>query len=123
MNLENDYTNECLWFCFNSVLQSSLDEVKLYWNTHYIRPSRHETVGGVPDILYTIPEEFGAFDCKINVSEDKVQEIEVNCVNPDVGEVNIYQEYFHYLMDFQGLQYPVNHNESLQLFHVLMTYN
>jgi hypothetical protein len=45
LNLDDEFTKECLWFALNGVLQSSLDEVQLYWNTHYIRPSRHEFLG------------------------------------------------------------------------------
>ena len=82
-------------------------EVQLYWNIHYIRPSRHETVGGIPDVLYAIPEEFGAFACCVPVSEDKLLEIEQSCASKD--EENIFHEYFQYLMDFQGLQFPVSH--------------
>ena len=41
LNLDHEYTSKCLWFCFNDVLQSSLDEAKLNWKTHYILPSCH----------------------------------------------------------------------------------
>ena len=78
-------------------------------------------MGGVPDVLYAIPEEFGAVDCLMKVVENKLLEIEQSCVGED--EENIFQEYFHYQMDFQGLQFPVNHEEALDLFQVLMTYN
>lgn len=121
LSLVDEYTQECLWFCFSGILQSSLDEAQMYWNTHYIRPSRHETVGGVPDALYTIPEEFGAFDCRVHVSEDKLQEIEQNCVSEE--EENIFHEYFHYQMDFQELQFPGNHEEALELSQILMMHN
>lgn len=123
LNLDDEFTKECLWFCFNGILQNSLDEMKFYWNTHYIRPSRHETVGGVPDVLFVIPEEFGGFDCRIPVPEDKLQEIETNCANACTDEENIFQEYFHYIMEFQEMQYPANHNEALQLFSFLITYH
>ena len=59
LNLCDEFTKECLWFSFNGVLLDSLDEVQLYWDTHYIRSSRHKTTAGVPDILLIIPEEFG----------------------------------------------------------------
>ena len=35
---------ECLWFCFAELIQQDLDFVKIHWNTHYIRQSRHDTV-------------------------------------------------------------------------------
>lgn len=47
---------ECLWFCFAEVIQQDLEFVRLHWNTHYIRRSRHDTVPGRPDELYFVPE-------------------------------------------------------------------
>ena len=67
VDLEKELHKECLWFCFSGVLQRALDDMKKYWNTHYIRQSRHETVAGVPDILYFLPENTGGTDCLINV--------------------------------------------------------
>lgn len=67
VNLEKEVHKECLWFCFSGVLQSALDDMRKYWNTHYIRRSRHETVAGVPDILYFLTETSGGTDCLIPV--------------------------------------------------------
>ena len=94
-NLCDEFTKECLWFSFNSVLQNSLDEMRLYWNTHYIRSSRHETTAGVADILFTIPEEFGGCDCRVPVSDDKLQEVQLECTQRDEieDENQLYQEY------------------------------
>ena len=39
---------ECLWFCFAEIIQKDLDFVCLYWITHYIRKSQHNTVPGKP---------------------------------------------------------------------------
>ena len=63
LDLHNKFHMECLWFCFHGILQVAIDEVKEYWNSHYIRFSRHETVDGVPDILYFLPERSNAVDC------------------------------------------------------------
>ena len=46
LNLGNVIHMETLWFCFAQLLQQDLDFFSLYWNTHYIRPSRHETIAG-----------------------------------------------------------------------------
>lgn len=62
LNLEVEFIKQFLWYSFNGILQGSLDDAKLYWNTHRIRLSRHETVAGVPNILFAIPEQFGGFD-------------------------------------------------------------
>ena len=81
LNLCDEFTMECLWFSFNGVLQDSLDEVQLYWSLHYLRFSRHKTTAGVPDILLTIPKEFGGFDCHVPVSDEiqYLQEVQFAC--------------------------------------------
>jgi hypothetical protein len=109
LNLDDEFTKECLWFAFNGVLQSSLDEVQLYWNTHYIRPSRHETVAGVPDILFAIPEQFGGFDCHVSVPDAKLHEVQLQCVRRQTEDEN-------------PLQYPSEYNEAIHMFDVLMGY-
>lgn len=40
LDIGNTLHMECLWFCFESVLQDELDKVKDHWNSHRIRPSR-----------------------------------------------------------------------------------
>ncbi len=111
------------WFSFNGVLQASLDEVQFYWNTHYIRSSRHETTAGVPAILFTIPEEFGGFDRRVPVSDDKLQEVQVECARrEEIEDENLFQEYFCYLMGLYELQYPTDHNEAVHIFDVLMSH-
>ena len=96
LNLDNEYTSECLWFGFYCVLQSSLDEAQLYWNT------RHETVAGVPNILFDIPEQFGGFDFRVQVPAEKLQEVQVRYSQQN--NENEFQDYFEYLMEFYELQ-------------------
>jgi hypothetical protein len=122
LNLDDEFTKECLWFAFNGVLQSSLDEVQLYWNTHYIRPSRHETVAGVRDILFAIPEQFGDFDCHVQVPDAKLHEVQLQCVRRQTEDENPFQEYFSYLLEFHEMQYPSEYNEAFHMFDVLMGY-
>ena len=114
----NEIHMECLWFCFHGVLQQELDDMKLYWNTHHIRPSRHDTVGGVLDVLFQLPEQSGAFDCSVPVSREKMLEMESKCVYE--AEENVFQEYFHYVMAEEGLLYPSNKDEALHLFSHLI---
>lgn len=77
VDLESVVHRECLWFCFQGVLQDSLNKMKEYWNTHYIRSSRHKTIRGVPDILFYLPERSGGMDCLVPVSNDKIIEMEL----------------------------------------------
>lgn len=53
---------EALKFCFIPVIQRELDNFTNEWNSHYIRDSRlAETAGGIPDILFYCPEQFGNY--------------------------------------------------------------
>ena len=123
LNLEDEFTKECSWFSFNGVLQDSLDEVQLYWNTHYIRSSWHETRAGVPALMFRIPEEFGGFDCCVPVSDEKLREVQSECAQRvEIVDENIFQDYFFYLMEFYELQYPSNHNEAVNIFDILMSH-
>lgn len=116
VNLEKEVHKECLWFCFSGVLQSALDDMRKYWNTHYIRRSRHETVAGVPDILYFLPENSGGTDCLIPVPQGKIDEVKLECQDE---EENVFHEYFEYLMKTEGIQYPTTYDEALTLFSYL----
>ena len=53
LNLGKVIHMEALWFCFAQLnIQQDLNFFTLYWNTHYIRHSRHETIAGKPDELF-----------------------------------------------------------------------
>ena len=103
--------------CFSGVLQIALDDMKKYWNTHYIRQSRHETVAGVPDILFFLPENSVGTDCLIPVPQEKIDDMKLEC--QDVEEENVFQEYFEYLMKTEGIQCPTRYDEALTLFSYL----
>jgi hypothetical protein len=68
LELGNTLHMECVWFCFQPILSSELDDIKTQWNSHRIRQTRnHSTVPGIPDVLYYLPERFGAVECKSRV--------------------------------------------------------
>jgi len=112
---------ECLWFSFSGLLQSSLDEIKEEWNTHYIRASRHDTVKGRPDSLYYVPEMHGFYsDFILPVSEEEIRKAEMEVVAST--DDNDYQDYFKYVMKESGLSPPANWREGLQLYSSLLDY-
>jgi len=76
LDLTSDFHKEAIWFCFADLLQTDLDKVKEYWNSHRIRKSKHATVSGVPDMIYFLPEDFGHSDCLVPVSLHKITEME-----------------------------------------------
>ena len=43
LDLTSDLQKEAIWFCFADLLQTDLDKVKEYWNSHWIRKSKHAT--------------------------------------------------------------------------------
>ena len=41
-------------------IEKELDVLVNEWNHHYIRKSKYcETIGGIPEILYFLPEQYG----------------------------------------------------------------
>ena len=41
------------------LLQREVDEFVLHWNTHLIRLSRADCIGGIPEDLYDMPQNYG----------------------------------------------------------------
>ena len=117
VDLEKEIHNKCLWFCFSGVLESALNDMRKYWNTHYIRQSCYKTVAGVPDTLYFLPENSGGTDCLILFPQEEIDDMKLEC--QDAEEENVPQEYFEYLMKAEGIQYPTTYDEALILFSYL----
>ena len=67
-----------------------------HWNTHRILHSRHGTTAGVPDILYYLPERSHRMDCKVELSDEKINEVEAYCHDIPLlpSEINEYEEYY-----------------------------
>ena len=66
---------ESSWFDFSSLLQTELDEFSYYWNSHYIRQSRHYPVAGIPDVLSYLPEDSGYVNRKHGVTNTGIENI------------------------------------------------
>ena len=114
LELGNVFHMECLWFCFSKVIQNELDKVRDHWNSHCIRRSRHDIVAEVPDILYYLPENSGAVDCLVPVSQAQIREVEPQC-DMEVDEDH-YKEYFEHIMGIAGWNYPLNERDAFDLF-------
>lgn len=119
VDFKSSLHKECLWFCFQGVLQASLDKIKEYWNTHYIRSSRHETIAGSPDLLFYLPEHSGGMDCLVPVSRDKILEMKSRH-HAQTEDENTYQEYFQYVMDIESIEYLDSPDEAITLFSYLI---
>ena len=109
---------EALWFCFAELIQQDLDFFSLYWNTHHIRKSRHETVSGKPDELFFNPESKGAVN-HLQPVDDVIME-ELRCKCRESAESNAHQEYFSYVLLNENLSKPKHWQEAIELFQHLI---
>lgn len=67
---------ECLRFCFMPVLRKELAQIAQMWNTKNIHVGKNsELNGGKPDIMFLLPEAYGAKNNLVSVNEEEV----VNC--------------------------------------------
>lgn len=118
LEIGNTLHMEALWFCFNQILQDDLCKVKDHWNSHYIRKSHNETMSGIPDILYFLPEYYGGVECLMEISHAKLIEMEEK-INTRIFE-NLYKDYFEYVLETSGLFYPESIAEAFEMFHFLI---
>ena len=127
-NFGNTLHMELAWYIFSPLLQYELDQVKLQWNTHYIRRTRHDTIPGRPDELFFLPELSGGQNQGTNISdsekdstyseEENLKE-DTTIVMNDADEELV--EYFEYVVREENLLYPpINWKEGRELFiHIL----
>ena len=120
LNLDVELEKECLWFCFHAVLNDDLHKVKASWNSHHIRPSRLDSVSGCPDILFYLPERSGGVNNLQEISEDQIAQMQPHVETNPNDEENEYQEYFHYLMEKEEIQYPTTPEEAFSVFQQLL---
>eukprot|EP00794_Sanderia_malayensis_P013171 gene13171-14521_t len=111
-------------FCWHAdVLCNELERVREHWNTHRIRSSRmHGQISGIPNVLYYLPERSGAIDCKEKVDDQSITEMETNIVLEEDRNDNIYQEYFHYVLERESLLLPSTQEEAFDLFKKLICF-
>ena len=111
---------ECLWYCFQGVLEAEFDAVKERWNTHRIRKSRNDTVPGRPDSLFFLPELHGTSDCGMPVNLTEVRYVTQHIIEDDSSQANDYQDYFNYARTSLSIPLPENWEEALSLYMKLM---
>lgn len=110
---------ECLWYCFSGILQNDLDAIKEQWNTHLIRKSRFDTVSGRPDVLFYLPEQFGAMsNLLIEVPDREINYVSQHIVQDTV--VSEEEEYFDYACAILNLKKPDDWQEAYETYIKLM---
>ena len=72
VNFGNTLHMELAWYTFSPLLQYEFDQVKLQWNTHYIRRTRHDTIPGRPDELLFLTEVSEGQNQGTNISDSEI---------------------------------------------------
>ena len=90
-----------------------------HWNTHYIRKSTFQTIGGRPESLYYLPELTESEDHKQLVTLDKFEDVSENVVVRDYR--NEYTEYFEHVMQVSQMETPNNWRSALDLYRYFLT--
>lgn len=118
LDLSNELHKECIWFCFNNIIQDMLDEVKIHWNTHRIRKSKYGAVAGIPNVLYHLPEDHGGIPCKCPLpSQHQIAQVESSL---EFHNESTYQDYFQYVMNTENKSLPTSVCEAYTLFMHLL---
>lgn len=73
LNIKNKLQIECLRYSYGHLIQYELNCAVSEWNSHKVRrqPGRG-VLGGVPDLLYQLPENYNAYECKKDVQEENI---------------------------------------------------
>ena len=66
-----NYHVKMLRFCFVSIIQHELDEMKTIWNTQEVRNS--ESPPGRPNVLYSLPERSSGRNCSFPINMNDVE--------------------------------------------------
>ena len=117
LSLSNQLQKECLWYCFNKVLQADLTSVQLHWNSHYIRKSRFDTISGRPDELYFLPECSATNNYIKPVTDEQFEDMSHYC--HEYNDDNYYQEYFSEICQQLNVGESLNWRECLNLYYRL----
>ena len=116
---------ECLRFCYMDLLRDELYRAARLWNNHRIRPSaNHESPGGRPDLLFSLPETSGTTNFMIEVDEVDITVCQqlacennsmqlLNCTPEFSDLANIIMHEKHWLM-------PNSPDEAKDLYNALI---
>ena len=112
---------KCIWFVYAQFIQTQLDEVKQEWNYHEIRYSKSCQVSGIPNHLYHLPESNGCISQGFrNTESDVTNALAQRNYEDELSEVmsrtnKELEEYFHYIISSQQLNYPPSSWDNAKL--------
>ena len=103
-----------LRFCLMSIIQHELDEMKKIWTTHHIREVRNsECPPDQPNVLYSLPEQFGGRNCSFPINMKDVEVCNAFIEQPSITD---YTDHSHklarLLMYESALELPTRGTEA-----------
>ena len=72
--------------------------------------------------MYFLPEEYGQTDCLQEISPQKLSEVKDRVCSASVEDDLVWEDYFTYVMDNNGLSQPATVQEAGILFQTLVNY-
>lgn len=122
-NDEDPIQRACLQFCFMNIIQKELDSIRIRWNSHKIRSTRHqECPPGKPDVLYHLPDIQGVQDYKLRFNNRLLEMIHpLKREKKPFGCERVFADAFRLLMEGNGWQTPTTNDEALVLYGNLVT--
>ena len=125
-NLGNTLHIELACYTFSQLLQYEVDQVKLHWNTHYIRRARHNTIPGKRYICLFLPKLSGGQNQGTYISDSEIHfsySEEKNLMEDATIIMNYFDkgpvEYFEYVVREENLLYPPN-KKGWELFKYIL---
>ena len=97
---------------FYEFIQSELNEVRAYWNSHYIRKFTFGTVAGRPEEFFFFPESFGYEHRDIQITVEDIAKVLAgdNFLLRAKEVIKASDEelcyYFRYIISQEGLNRP-----------------
>ena len=112
---------ECIWFAYAQFIQTQLDEVKQEWDYHKIRYSKVCQVSRIPNQSSHLSESIGYISHGYRVTEsDVTNALAQRNYEDELDEVMSrkskgLEEYLHYIISFQQLNYPPSSWDNTKL--------
>ncbi|XP_072166108.1 uncharacterized protein [Diadema setosum] len=117
---------ESLRFCFTHLIQRDFDYSVQEWNQHQIRYQQNEeSPYGIPDLMYYVPEMYGAEEQKMPLAytHEELQET-ANAISISYPRYGCSQEFLDEVQEFVGdvdnFQLPDSVEETSELYQHLV---
>ncbi|XP_013390872.1 uncharacterized protein LOC106159197 [Lingula anatina] len=116
-NKDNDTHVKCIRFCYMSLIQQELDDIKERWNGHNILPSPNARCpNGRPNVLFHLPENTGAEDHLKPISPEAIRFGFTNTVQQTISGCPAFDDYASNIFRAKGWAEPADFQEALHFY-------